>query len=164
LKELLRLPGGREALKSHQPEDNDLATTSTDEDMQLRSRNAKTKHDGFIDISTIGISSSEEEEEEDDDLATTSTDEDMQLRSRNAKTKHDGFIDISTIGISSSEEEEEEDELASATRRPRNGRVPHLPTINSIQVDGPTLTCLELKSSSLSLVCLNWDFAEFSLD
>ncbi|OAK93348.1 hypothetical protein IQ06DRAFT_311647 [Phaeosphaeriaceae sp. SRC1lsM3a] len=120
LKELLRLPGGREALKSHQPED--------------------------------------------DDLATTSTDEDMQLRSRNAKAKHDGFIDISTIGISSSEEEEEEDELASATRRPRNGRVPHLPIINSIQVGGPALTCLELKSSSLSLVCLNWDFAEFSLD
>ncbi|OAK96166.1 hypothetical protein IQ06DRAFT_296950 [Phaeosphaeriaceae sp. SRC1lsM3a] len=71
LKELFRLPGGREALKSYHPEDDDLATTSTDEDMQLRSRNAKAKHDGFIDISTIGISSSEEEEEEDELASAT---------------------------------------------------------------------------------------------
>lgn len=64
---------------------------------------------------------------DDDDQATTSADDDMQLRSRNAKTKNDGFIDISTIGISSSDEaDEEEGELASATRRPRNGRVQSL--------------------------------------
>jgi chromodomain-helicase-DNA-binding protein 4 len=38
--------------------------------MQLRQRGSKAKHTGFVDISTIGISSSEEEEEE-DELAFT---------------------------------------------------------------------------------------------
>jgi chromodomain-helicase-DNA-binding protein 4 len=39
--------------------------------MRLRNRTAKTKHEGFVDISTLGISSSEGEDE-DDELAPTS--------------------------------------------------------------------------------------------
>ncbi|KAH7396549.1 hypothetical protein DE146DRAFT_614275 [Phaeosphaeria sp. MPI-PUGE-AT-0046c] len=70
--ELLELTGGREALQTFLQEDNDQAKTSADEDMQLRARNSKVKakHDGFIDISTIGISSSDEAEEEEDDFAS----------------------------------------------------------------------------------------------
>ncbi|KAH8730753.1 PHD/FYVE-zinc-finger like domain-containing protein [Phaeosphaeriaceae sp. PMI808] len=66
--QLLELPGGPEALQKFQP-DEDLSSRSADDDMRLRNRASKAKHDGFVDISTIDISSSGEE---DDDLASSS--------------------------------------------------------------------------------------------
>ncbi|KAF1845477.1 chromodomain-helicase-DNA-binding protein 4 [Cucurbitaria berberidis CBS 394.84] len=67
--ELLELPGGPQALKSLQPDDDPNATsTSADEkNMRLRGRASKAQNNGFVDISTIALSSSEE-----DELASTS--------------------------------------------------------------------------------------------
>ncbi|KAF2036763.1 hypothetical protein EK21DRAFT_106074 [Setomelanomma holmii] len=68
--QLLELSGGPEALQKFQPDQDDQASSGADEDMQLRTRGSKTNHEGFVDISTIGISSSEEEES--DELAPAS--------------------------------------------------------------------------------------------
>ncbi|KAE8862308.1 hypothetical protein PTNB29_04870 [Pyrenophora teres f. teres] len=60
--ELLELPGGPEALQTYQPDDDPNSTPSDDDnDMKLRSRASKVNNDGFIDISTIPISSTEDE-------------------------------------------------------------------------------------------------------
>ncbi|KAF1945307.1 hypothetical protein EJ02DRAFT_451612 [Clathrospora elynae] len=63
--ELLELPGGPEALHTFQPDDDQNSTPSASEgDMRLRGRTTRAKNDGFVDISTIALSSSEEDDDE----------------------------------------------------------------------------------------------------
>ncbi|RMZ74558.1 CHD1-transcriptional regulator [Pyrenophora seminiperda CCB06] len=62
--ELLQLSGGPEALQAFQPDDDLNDTPSNEEgnyDMKLRDRTSKANNNGFVDISTIHISSSEDE-------------------------------------------------------------------------------------------------------
>ncbi|KAF1833747.1 hypothetical protein BDW02DRAFT_370542 [Decorospora gaudefroyi] len=69
--ELLKLPGGPEALQSFQPDEDPNATPSADEDnMKLRGRSAKANNAGFVDISTIPLSSSEDDDDDQDELAS----------------------------------------------------------------------------------------------
>ena len=64
--ELLELPGGPEALQAFQPDDDPNSTSTNDDDnnnnnMKLRGRTSKANNDDFVDISTIPLSSSEDE-------------------------------------------------------------------------------------------------------
>ncbi|KAH6633608.1 PHD/FYVE-zinc-finger like domain-containing protein [Boeremia exigua] len=65
--ELLELPGGPAALNNHEPED---ATSTSADDMRLRGRTSKANNDGFVDITTIDISSSEDNDMNDDKLVS----------------------------------------------------------------------------------------------
>ncbi|KAL1801572.1 hypothetical protein ACET3X_001914 [Alternaria dauci] len=58
--ELLDLRGGPEALQSFQPDDD----SSDDAEMRLRSRNTKADANGFVDISSFPISSSEDDDQD----------------------------------------------------------------------------------------------------
>ncbi|KAI0578669.1 HepA Superfamily II DNA RNA helicase SNF2 family [Pyrenophora tritici-repentis] len=63
--ELLELPGGPEALQVYQPDDDPNDTPSNDDnDMKLRNRASKAKNNGFVDTSTIPISSSEDKDQD----------------------------------------------------------------------------------------------------
>ncbi|KAF3040471.1 hypothetical protein E8E12_004481 [Didymella heteroderae] len=71
--DLLALPGGSEALNNHQQYD-DASSPSAD-DMRLRGKSSRANNDGYVDITTIDISSSEDddigdpiEDADDDDL------------------------------------------------------------------------------------------------
>ncbi|KAG9187335.1 hypothetical protein G6011_05206 [Alternaria panax] len=63
--ELLEFRGGPEALQSFQPDDD---SSDYNVDMRLRTRNAKADIEGFVDISTFPISSSEDDNQ--DELAS----------------------------------------------------------------------------------------------
>ena len=60
--QLLELPGGPEALNNHQEYD-DASSPSAD-DMRLRSKTSRANRHGFVDITTVGISSSEDEDDD----------------------------------------------------------------------------------------------------
>ncbi|USP81376.1 hypothetical protein yc1106_08650 [Curvularia clavata] len=63
--ELLELPGGSEALRLFERQDRPTVISSTDDDdMQLRNRSSKVTNKDYVDISTIPISSSEDDSEE----------------------------------------------------------------------------------------------------
>lgn len=67
--DLLDLPRGSEALNKYQNADD--ASSSSADDMRLRGKTSQTKNVGFVDITTIGISSSENSESEDQDELVT---------------------------------------------------------------------------------------------
>ncbi|EMD93235.1 hypothetical protein COCC4DRAFT_165235 [Bipolaris maydis ATCC 48331] len=62
---LLLLPGGSEALHAFELHDNSGVTSSADDDdMKLRARSSKVTNKDFVDISTIPISSSEDDDQD----------------------------------------------------------------------------------------------------
>ncbi|KAF3051769.1 hypothetical protein E8E11_010546 [Didymella keratinophila] len=71
--ELLELPGGPEALNHHQQND-DNSSPSAD-DMRLRGKISRANNDGFVDITTIGISSSEDDDDIEDPIEDDDDDE-----------------------------------------------------------------------------------------
>ncbi|KAL5118562.1 hypothetical protein ACEQ8H_003577 [Pleosporales sp. CAS-2024a] len=103
--ELLELPGGPEALRRFQPDD-DQESSGVDE-MQLRRRGPRANNSSFVDITTFGISSSDEEEEEDngDGVAPSRP----MRRGRVQTLKHRGLGDLS-------------DDSEASSRRPRRRR------------------------------------------
>ncbi|CAO2655961.1 Nn.00g047640.m01.CDS01 [Neocucurbitaria sp. VM-36] len=63
LDRLLELPGGSQALQLLRPDDNEHATLSSADEaaMRLRGKTSKARNSDFVDISTIDLSSSEDE-------------------------------------------------------------------------------------------------------
>ncbi|UPX15156.1 uncharacterized protein EKO05_0005613 [Ascochyta rabiei] len=72
--ELLQLPGGPESLRNHEQDD---TPSSSADDMRLRGKSFKANMNGFVDITTIDISSSEDDID-DDPIQLTSSDGDSE--------------------------------------------------------------------------------------
>ncbi|XPS69142.1 hypothetical protein M3J09_001422 [Ascochyta lentis] len=113
--ELLELPGGPEALNDHQHDDE--ASSSSADDMRLRGRTARATNDGFVDITTIGISSSEDDSN-DDELAPT-----RNPRNRRARGPAKGSRSRSNLSdpmeLTSSDEDSEDTGKKRRRRRKR---------------------------------------------
>ncbi|KAF2830729.1 hypothetical protein CC86DRAFT_343714 [Ophiobolus disseminans] len=139
LKELLVLPGGPEALSRFQPEEDDQASPSENGDMHLRERASKSKRDGYVDINTVALTSSEEDEEEEyvstslrprkTRLRTLVQRENDSGRSLRTRSRNSDLVDLS-----SSEEDSEADnkkrrgrprkQILEPTRRSSRQQVP----------------------------------------
>ncbi|KAF2849819.1 hypothetical protein T440DRAFT_425702 [Plenodomus tracheiphilus IPT5] len=140
--ELLDLPGGPEALQRLQPDDDPNETSpSADEDsMRLRRGAGRSKSNGFVDISTIALSSSDEVEELDSDepkprgrrtrtLAARGADGGRSSRSNRGA----GFIELSTS------EEDSHNGDPKRRGRPKKRKVPREPTRRSTRQPMPVL-------------------------
>ncbi|KAH7346025.1 hypothetical protein BKA66DRAFT_576699 [Pyrenochaeta sp. MPI-SDFR-AT-0127] len=125
LDQLLRLSGGPEALHRFQT-DNDK------QDMKLRGRTSKANNDGFVDISTIALSSSEDEEgaisysrkPRNGRIRTLANDRAASRRSSRTHSRHSDLIELSTSNESSD---------AGSKKRRRTRRVMLEPTRRSIR-------------------------------
>ncbi|CAN9083091.1 unnamed protein product [Alternaria alternata] len=120
--ELLDFRGGTEALQSFEPHND----SSDDADMRLRNQNTRADVEGFVDITSFPISSSEDDEQ--DELASDTS---GRLRhrpqrtgrgSRREKSSRDRSEISDLIALSTSEEDEDSDDGGRKGKgRPRKG-------------------------------------------
>lgn len=139
--ELLELPGGPAALNTHQQND-DASSSSDDDNMKLlRARTSRTNNNGFVDITTIDISSSEDEDMDDDELAHTSRRRNCRVdrpvkggkSGRRSMPSRSHTSDL--IELTSSDEDSEE----TGTKRRRREKIPE-PTRRSTRQTLPVQT------------------------
>ncbi|OAG20737.1 chromodomain-helicase-DNA-binding protein 4 [Alternaria alternata] len=120
--ELLDFRGGPEALQSFQPHND----SSDDADMRLRNQNTRVDVEGFVDITSFPISSSEDDEQ--DELASDTSGRPRRRPqrtgrgSRRGKPSRDRSEISDLIALSTSEEDEDSDDGDRKGKgRPRKG-------------------------------------------
>ncbi|RII05200.1 chromodomain-helicase-DNA-binding protein 4 [Alternaria sp. MG1] len=120
--ELLDFRGGPEALQSFQPHND----SSDDADMRLRNQNARVDVEGFVDITSFPISSSEDDEQ--DELASDTSGRPRRRPQRTGrgsgreKPSRDRSEISDLIALSTSEEDEDSDDGGRKGKgRPRKG-------------------------------------------
>ncbi|KAJ4339411.1 hypothetical protein N0V95_007789 [Ascochyta clinopodiicola] len=116
--ELLALPGGPESLRNH--EQDDTSSPSAD-DMRLRGKTSKVNNDGFVDITTIDISSSEDDSD-DDELAPGRRPRNRRVRGLAKGTRTSGRTSRSMSNLSDPIQLTSSDENSEDTGKKRRGR------------------------------------------
>lgn len=125
--ELLELPGGPDALQRFQLANNDPSETSSsaaEVDMKLRRGPGRANNNGFVDISTVTISSSEELDSDEPRSRQTRRRATRGVNSGRSSrsTRGAGFIELST-----SEEENPDNGPTRRRGRPKKRKVPREP-------------------------------------
>ncbi|EMD67914.1 hypothetical protein COCSADRAFT_177846 [Bipolaris sorokiniana ND90Pr] len=140
--ELLLLPGGSEALHAFELHNNSSVTSSADDDdMKLRARSSKVTNKDFVDISTIPISSSEDDDQHGPATASrTQRHGRVRTLKRGARSQRSSRAHSLSSGLIALSTDDEDSDVSGRKQRSRNRKGVQKPTRRStrqsLQVQG----------------------------